>query len=96
MLTSPQCVEVVRIRPLPGMRDELIALRGRFSTEFREATPGFHSHQWFELDDGSFLDIALWSAASDLDAVDEDQPILEEWYGLVEIISMETGDVRHD
>lgn len=90
MLQSP-LVEVVRIRPNEGAREALLALRPRFCAEFREKTRGFLSHSFHEMEDGSFLDIAYWTDAAAIEAVDEDQPILQEWYGMVEILSMETG-----
>ncbi|WP_159539824.1 hypothetical protein [Aeromicrobium sp. 9AM] len=70
-----------------------MALRPRFTSEFRERATGFQRHSLYSLEGGDFLDIALWSAASDLDAVDETQGVLVEWYDLVEIVSMELADV---
>lgn len=90
--STPGCVEVVRIRPHAGKADALRALRPRFSAEFRTRTPGFQSHQFYELEDGSFLDIVLWDSSASLEAVDENHPLLDEWYGMVDIISMETGE----
>ena len=85
------CVEIVRIRPHEGKAADLLALRPRLSREFRELTPGFISHSFYELEDGSFVDVVLWESAAALEAVDENHPMLDAWYGMVEIISMETG-----
>ena len=84
-------MEVVRIQLHDGKRDELLALRGRFCSEFREKTPGFISNSFHEMADGTFLDIVFWADAAALEAVDENHPMLEEWYGMAEILWIETG-----
>ena len=84
-------IEVVRIRPNEGEREAILQLRPRFCAEFREKTAGFIANSFHEMEDGTFLDIVLWTNAAALEAVDEDHPLLEEWYGKVEILTMETG-----
>ena len=83
--------EVVRIRPKEGKREEIIALRPRFCSEFREKTAGFLSNSFHEMEDGTFLDIVFWRDAAALEVVDENHPMLVEWYDKVDIITMETG-----
>ncbi|AVA26610.1 hypothetical protein ACXHXG_14940 [Rhizobium sp. LEGMi198b] len=84
-------VEVVHIRPKEGMADAILAMRPRFCSDLREKTPGFISNAFYQMADGTFLDVVLWTDAASLEAVDENHPLLEEWYDKVEIISMETG-----
>ncbi|WP_181183468.1 MULTISPECIES: hypothetical protein [unclassified Mesorhizobium] len=88
-------VEVVRIRPKEGLRDQIVALRPRFCREFREQAPGFVSNTFHELADGTFLDVVLWVDSAALEAVDETHPLLEEWYDKVDILWMETGLPLH-
>jgi hypothetical protein len=89
--TIQALLEVVHIRPKPGMRDKLLALRAKFLSEFREKTPGTISCSLNELADGSFLELVYWTDQASLEAVDEEHPMLEEWYGMADILWMETG-----
>lgn len=97
-MTAPQpgLIEVVRIRPNDGMREAMLALRPRFCADFRQKTAGFLSDSFHEMEDGSFLDIVYWANSEALEAVDETHPMLDDWYGMVEILTMETGLPVHD
>lgn len=89
---ADEAIEVVRIRPKPGTHDTLRAMRAQMVAEYEQHWPGQFRTQLLELEDGSWLDLWIWSTrelAERALAEEEKTPTFGEWRAHVEPVSFD-------
>lgn len=69
-MSSGLVIELASFSTIPGVADaELLAASERLEREFLSGAPGYLGRALSRLDDGSWMDVALWASEEDANAV---------------------------